>query len=189
MWQCDLWRGALSRIWSVGFLGLPPTAAESRLPKAFSVLVAIKLLLCVNIRNVDQRRSVGTCWGFLKLGSRGWRMFGSESWPLYVKRESFWQSWMGGQGGLQRQTVWTQSRKKPLPSSGLLIRDVRPIVLSEGLLSHTWSVKGCTLSSKAVMGMAEALMIDGVCKCTLVLKSLRDISTNGLIPDSVVFLT
>ena len=39
------------------------------------------------------------------------------------------------------------------------------------------------------MGMAEALMIDGVCKCTLVLKSLRDISTNGLIPDSVIFLT
>ena len=49
-------------------------------------------------------------------------------------------------------------------------------------------MKGCTLSSKAVMGMAEKLVVDGVCKCVLVLKSLRDISTNRLFPESVVFL-
>ena len=38
------------------------------------------------------------------------------------------------------------------------------------------------------MGMAEKLVVDGVCKCVLVLKSLRDISTNRLFPESVVFL-
>lgn len=77
-------------------------------------------------------------------------------------------------------------KKKPLPSSGLLTQNVRPVVLCKGLLSHLWSVKGCTLSSKAVTGMAEVLVTDGVCKCALVLKSLRDISTNGLFPGCVI---
>jgi len=77
--------------------------------------------------------------------------------------------------------------KKETPSFGLLTQNVRPVVLSQGLLSHLWSVNGCTLSSKTFTGMAEVLVIDGVCKCALVLKSLRDISTNGLFPGSVVF--
>jgi hypothetical protein len=135
MWPLE--RGVVEN-WSVGFLGLLPRAAESRPPKAFTVSVAIQLFMCINIRNVDQWRSVGTGAGFLKLGSRGWRMVGSESWPLYVKRESFWHSWMRGQGGLQRQTVWTRWRKKPLLSSGLLTHNVRPVVLSEGHIYGQW---------------------------------------------------
>jgi len=187
MWQCDLWRGAFSRISSVWFLRLLPRAAESHPLKAFTVSLSIQLLLCVNIHNVDQKRSVGIGKGILKLGSKGWWMVGSESWPLYLKRESFRHSWIGGQGGLQRQAVWTWWRKKPLPSSGLLTQNVCPVVLSKGLLSHLWAVEGCTLPSTAVMGKSEVLVIDGVCKCTLVLKSLRDISTNGLFPGCVVF--
>jgi hypothetical protein len=38
-------------------------------------------------------------------------------------------------------------------------------------------VNGCTLSSNAVTGKTEVLSIDGVCKCALVLKILRVIST------------
>ena len=155
--------------------------------EGFYCLTVNTLLLCVNIHNVDQRRSVGIGKGILKLGSKGWWMAGSESWPLYLKRESFRHFWIGGQGGLQRQTVWTWWRKKPLPSSGLLTQNVRPVVLSKGLLSHLWSLKGCPLSSTAVTGKSEVLVTDGVCKCALVLKSLRDISTNGLFPGCVDF--
>jgi len=44
--------------------------AESRPLKAFTVSLAVPLLRCVNISNVDQRRSVGIGAGILKLDSR-----------------------------------------------------------------------------------------------------------------------